>query len=1569
MASSTWGATGSITKWSVSWEQLTVGVRIDLVCQPLCVDGDGGLFALFPGHKRVRIFGLQNLPQGTDAITIFGALVESLHSIPVLRVDDVSLLMHFPAIRPSDFRCMTEVCAGIGVTTFGFSKLGIQTVAANELRPTLAEVFRQLHEGVPVTVGDLALPEVVFDLWCQHQRSTILFGGFACQPFSRGGLQQGANDKRANTLSSTLRAGLMLRAPVLLLECVPEAASNAFVRQELANFCRECNFNMAESFLALEDCWVSKRSRWWVVLTAQLLGPVHLPVPPSFPFPNKVMQVLPKFLNLSGEELVQLQLSEEEYRRFLQFVPDLQSIALLPHGRAPTALHSWGSQVVACSCGCRNEGFSDQLLSQRGIYGVLVPVDGFCSVDGTLMPAWRHLHPLELALLTCVPAPDIWPGNLRLGLCGLGQQATPLQGLWIAGVTLSHVDRLYRGDTDIHVWQLMEELRQEVFTNSKRLFGSQTGTRGFVDFSSPVSPVVVASSEGSGIHSLDEMAVPEPPLVEICAPWKSCRHVGGDNSFTRVDFTGRTCIETLLDSPATTVACLISAEKKLQLETVHIEVCNCETGSVMQPDEVVNGHAVLFVTTLRNEAGDLSYDDSVAPTMPIFDAVDLVGDKDDSQILVDQSLQLGDFGSLGADIEMTAGQPFEGISLSLQAKEWLQSVYDDECIASDPLCRLFPDELLQVAPPSITSLFVLESMSKQELPMNARLQILDSQSTLWSDDEIRFHVREMIKLSGRSDIGFVDPLLATEVVRRPLASLLHQWVAAWQGTLTCIVTVIWIEGHWIPLCCSWTPEMLQVSSWDNTDPQPRALTQFCDLLSKAVGSSRFMLRVEHRLFPVMEGCGVCAVRYLDQFIRGRMLPTDSSEVTELHRKGRALFIEALVGKHFAPRPWLWGNGLDSGSKNRLSDLLSQHGVPDDQIETRIHLITQSVGLAPLQKLLVGGNPWRSLKSLANACTPPVQLVLAEELQKQVEKKMQQGSIGKKSAKKKEKQVPAVPAPLDPLKLAVDTGVFVRDDGSPLRQLSLSQIGPFAEGIVIANLASASAYLRADQVVNKLALGLILVDAEEKDLPQRLKWQQVRVALRCAANGEPMLVVAFLIQLGDQEVSHSRGTPVHDFKATNVSCLKAAVYRDVVDGTWESFCRSPIRYILGHLTPLQTCDTCKGMPDDDCPFWHATTDDDLQDPVLDVWRRQWLNLQFRPVAQDGASIFIVNLRVVQSLEEQVLRCSGQAGIFLEPRSVDSRETHLDYQVLWLPRADQAEIERLCRTNPLALGVARLGARFGLRVYTKDASTVGQQVKPGSIFLASGQRLNFEVGPLPFGYDRLSLSKVFSSIGWQARPLHTVRTLPGANGAVWLVQSCVDPPKQVITLKHGDVVVSKLRSTPTPSADAVAPVVTSSATLELCQLKEDDGQNGSSLQDPWLVKDPWTQPIMKMKVGAEQSEAALRQVEARVEQTLLAKIPTLQSSGENSQLIQTQQQHETRFQVIENQLQQLSSGHQLLETRVEEQGRKHEAQLSQFQHQVSAQMEAQSTQMESLFRQQMASIEDLLSSTRRSRSRHE
>ena len=806
------------------------------------------------------------------------------------------------------------------------------------------------------------------------------------------------------------------------------------------------------------------------------------------------------------------------------------------------------------------------------------------------------------------------------------------------------------------------------------------------------------------------------------------------------------------------------------------------------------------------------------------------------------------------------------------------------------------------------------------------------------------------------------------MIRNPRSVLLGQWVQSWEGILTSVVVVLWLAGHWIPIHCTWNDELMSCVSWDNTQPQPRELTQFCEALCYAVGARRFVLRVEHRRFEVDDFCGVCAVRYLDHLLRGKMLPTNREEVVHLHNVGRSLFVSHLLTRQYVVRPWIWGNGLDAQAKTRLGNLLSQHGVPDEQMETRIHLIVQSLGVSPVAGILNGSSPWRSLKSAANAHRPSVQLVLPDELQAQVAKKMEQGAIGVKQKRKPPVKAPAVQTSLDPLKLAVDAGTFESSSGAPLRQIGVTQIGPVAEGVVVCNMATAGAFLRADQPVNHLALGQIVVDATDRDLPSKLKSEQVRVALRCAANGEPLLALVHLVQLGGIEVKQTKGKLASEIPAAEVTCIKASVYRDQLDGTWTEFCKSPIRYVLAHLPLLRICDSCGDMVQDGCALWHPQPESGLTDPVLDVWRRQWLTLQFKQSSQEAAALFIVNLRIVMELEEGVLRCSGRGGVFLEPRSVDARSPSMDYQVVWVPRADPAEIERLCQCNPLAVGAARVGSRLGIRVRTADASALGQQLKPGSVYLASGVRVDYEVGPLSFGLDRVALSKMFGSWGWQARPLHPIRTLPGVAGAVWLVQACVDPPSNVVTLKHGEVVISKVGPKNATAEEMPVSVVTSSRTLELCQVKS--SSESPPATDPWLVKDPWAQALVQLPHGADQAAAALKQVEARVEQTLMAKLPKLAGQDFDAQMtLEDQQQNEDRFQALEKQVQQLTQGQQTLEGKVEDNSRRQEAQLSQFQHQLSAHIEAQGTQMEQLFRKQMASIEDLLAVKARSRSRHE
>ena len=378
-----------------------------------------------------------------------------------------------------------------------------------------------------------------------------------------------------------------------------------------------------------------------------------------------------------------------------------------------------------------------------------------------------------------------------------------------------------------------------------------------------------------------------------------------------------------------------------------------------------------------------------------------------------------------------------------------------------------------------------------------------------------------------------------------------------------------------------------------------------DLLSKHVGSRTVSIRVEHRRFPTNHHCGVCAVRYIDHVVRGRMLPSEFHEVRSLHEQGRQRFIDHIESCVDVPRPWQWGAGLDNQSLRRLHDLLKQHGVPDQQIATRSHLIVQMIGLKELQGALHGSTAWRALKSLANKCTPPLQLVLAEELNMQIQQRAKDGKIGAKRTKKGTiggNHQPVGPPKLDPGKLALEQGVFAKSDGTPLCQISIDSISAFAEGVVIGTVTECSAYLHANQSVNNLSLGLFIINATTTEVCTKLPCEEIRIPLRCVVNREPMLVSGHLVQLGSQPVKLATAKPVADIDAPSAICVKIAVYRDAIEGLWADFCKAPIKYLLNHVPALTKCGDSDKM-DCPCPKWHPPATNSMNDPILDVWRRQ------------------------------------------------------------------------------------------------------------------------------------------------------------------------------------------------------------------------------------------------------------------------------------------------------------------------------------------------------------------------------
>jgi len=273
-----------------------------------------------------------------------------------------------------------------------------------------------------------------------------------------------------------------------------------------------------------------------------------------------------------------------------------------------------------------------------------------------------------------------------------------------------------------------------------------------------------------------------------------------------------------------------------------------------------------------------------------------------------------------------------------------------------------------------------------------------------------------------------------------------------------------------------------------------------------------------------------------------------------------------------------------------------------------------------------------------------------------------------------------------------------------------------------------------------------------------------------------------------------------------------------------------------------------------------------------------------------------------------------------------------------------------------GLARLGSRLGLRVAASDAAELTRLVKPGSVFLSSGDRHDYEAGPLPFGMDRLSLSKLCVAWKWQARPLHPVRSLEDGLGTVWLLQASQPPPEQVLSYRGNRVVIAQVIKKVVPEASA-ATVIGHSATMALCKME-------SALDkqvDPWLKVDPWMSGnVVPPAPQGPLVSKHLQQIEERIEQKVLAKVA---HSGQDEDFDMdsgtTTTTSTAKFDALEAQFHQLAAKHQALESKLDESVQRSDAQVSQLQHQVAAQFEAQRGEMQGLFTSQMSQIEALLS----------
>ena len=417
---------------------------------------------------------------------------------------------------------------------------------------------------------------------------------------------------------------------------------------------------------------------------------------------------------------------------------------------------------------------------------------------------------------------------------------------------------------------------------------------------------------------------------------------------------------------------------------------------------------------------------------------------------------------------------------------------------------------------------------------------------------------------------------------------------------------------------------------------------------------------------------------------------------------------------------------------------------------------------------------------------------------------------------------------------------------------------------------------------------------------------------------------------------------------------------------------PLLHVFARVPPLQKCgdQECCG-----CESWHRTLEYPLDSPVMEIWGKQWLRLDFRQSHPEQAELFTAHLRLPEHLQMQVQHFSGHEGVYLEPKSIDGRRPSPDFQVIWLPRADEAQLMLLRQTVSHVIGMARIGQKMGLRCRTEHASEVFSTLRPGHTFLPPGKRQMYLVGPFEYGTLQASVTQVLQTHGWVAKPVQAIAAETHIQGLMFRVQAVQEPPTKVIRLAHGDIVISKEEDSPMP--EKVAPKVVATPATEQMVSKTLEG-------DLLQHNDPWAKAASRLpaKTASFQIGNLLEDMTQKVIAEVLAQMPKqameVDAEGEHDRRMTAMQkqvhelQGQTQAIAAATQQQAVDTANQLQEIRgqVHQQGVHFEgaiaAQASSlqsfqdaFQEQFRQQVSHQQTMLDSMFSKQMTQFESLLS----------
>ena len=876
---------------------------------------------------------------------------------------------------------------------------------------------------------------------------------------------------------------------------------------------------------------------------------------------------------------------------------------------------------------------------------------------------------------------------------------------------------------------------------------------------------------------------------------------------------------------------------------------------------------------------------------------------------------------------------------------------------------------LELGCPKIKTVQELKEKLSPNLTKTDRLELIQRQGEVWADDEIRMHLQCLAE-HGPADQNIVvwDPLLLTSVVMYGHIEALDDLVASLPQAAT-VVTAVIIEKHWYPIL--WRIEPMQ--AWAFTCGHAWGFSVAINRLHQKVCRARkhplTAVRFHSLAFRVETCCGAMAIQYLYHLIGGQDLPCSLNQLQEQHRAFRTMVVGLLDSS--LPRPWIWGLG-DAPWFHSLQELLVEHGDKHSDSEERARLVLDKLGESQVVKALKSSVPWKELKWCASKCVPMLQIIRPAEQQEVIDARVRSGKpVGSRSQKKSQKgqgkgKAGSIVKVVDPKSLRIENGLFQCGSDLALSQITMQQVGPQASGVVLCTREDAEPFLRTGRLTSTGGLALVIVDHIATPPATTLLAERVRFPALCLANSEPILVDGLMYQLGAQSVVRKLAQPEFELVSVATCVVKFMLFRDQITTAWDVVTAHPLKFLFTKVPVLQACkmDGC----DTTCPAWHPKDANDLQEPILEVWGRQWMMQNFQIAKADQAEVYAVHLRLPVRIEQELQKFSGIEGVYLEPKEVDGKKASSTYQVFWQPKATFQEIVHLRQITAHALGIARMGSKYGLRCQTCHAEAVHSSIRPGGSYLPQGKKAWYLIGPMPFGTLKTSVAQILDVLSWSARPVHPVAAASHIEGVMWKIQAVDPPPQAFVLTDHGELLITRIDE-PVHPKQQVSSLLGASHTVSLVT------NPASSSIDPLQIHDPWEKKLVGgggNAVNPIHSSDPVEVLEKKVVDAVVAKLAVTPMD------IDSEPSRASKVAALEQQVLDLKASQSQLHAMVCEQGNRQQvqigalqqqgdrleatvaesaSQIESFQVQFQGQIEKQQGQLDSLFQQQMDRIESL------------